>query len=152
MERQNMHRYRRVWLAFVGLAMLWLPTPVYAQKMSEDGMTLPSWFFSRSEQTARRACLNDLPECRDSVRQQIAVEKTVALLAPWVLTAFVIWGAIIYVRRRDAKRDERTRYLQRNRAQTKRPPTQRRGQQEDDEAKQAADEDGLGMGHPGDRR
>jgi len=158
MEHQNHNGRRRAWWAVVGLLMLCLPVPAYAQKMSEDGGTLPAFFFSRSEQTARRACLNDLPECRDSVRQRIAVEKISFLIAPWVLTAFVIWGAIIYVRRRDAKRDERTRQLQRNRVRpdAKRASQgQRRGQEIEEAAdKKAAedDDDDIGRGHPGDSR
>jgi hypothetical protein len=157
MECETRTSRRKMWWLVAGLLMLWLPAPASAQKMSDDGATLPSWFYSRAQLNARRACINDLPECRDSVRKQIVVERMVSLIAPWVLTALVFWGAVVLVRRRDAKRDERSRRLQRNRVREAKKPRQaeRRNGDEDtqeDNEKDEAIDDGLGLGHPGDRR
>src|ERR1700740_2753429 len=77
------------------------PVPARAQIMHDDGVPLP-WFHTRAEKLARQACMHNLPECRDSVRQQLALELMITTLAPWVLLCLVIFGAVMYVRRRDA--------------------------------------------------
>ena len=58
-----------------------MAAPATAQQMHDDGVALP-WFHSRAEQMARDACENDLPECRDSVRKQLATEKAITRTLP----------------------------------------------------------------------
>ena len=82
------------------------PTPALAQVMHDDGFALP-WFHSRSQQMARRACEDELPECRESVRRQLATEKVITTIAPWVLLCLFMLGTVIYVRRRESQREER---------------------------------------------
>ncbi|TAK97912.1 MAG: hypothetical protein EPO08_20535 [Rhodospirillaceae bacterium] len=131
------------------------PTPSRAQVMHDDGFALP-WFHSRAQQMARQACENDLPECRDSVRRQLATEKIITTLAPWVLLCLFILGAVIYARRREAEREERRHQAARHHIrETQRSP---RAQRDDNGADERAvehddeDDDGMGFGHPGDRR
>jgi hypothetical protein len=148
------------WLIGVRLAVaallvlaVWGSAPVQAQKMSDDGVLIP-WFHSKAEQAARRACLNDLPECRDSVRRQIATEKVITLVAPWMATVLIIWGVVLYVRRRDARREEKRHQAQRAHIRdSKRTRPARRGADDDGPKGMAeeTDEDDLGLGHPGDR-
>ena len=122
------------------------PVPADQTVMPDDGMVLPSFFFSRFEQAARRTCLAELPECRDLVRQQLSREKAISRVIPWVLLCIAIWIAVRYVNRRDklrAKRKEeaarhhvRASVRQREARETAR--TQVRSETEED--------DGFGMG------
>jgi hypothetical protein len=103
------------------------PVPARAQIMHEDGVPIP-WFHSRSEKLARQACMQNLPECRDSVRQKLATELMITNLAPWVMICLIVLGAVMYVRIRDAKREARRQAAQRHHAQTaaSRPPRDER--------------------------
>lgn len=103
------------------------PLPARAQIMHEDGVPIP-WFHSRSEKLARQACMHNLPECRDSVRQKLAMELMITNLAPWVLLCLIVLGAVMYVRIRDAKREARRHEAQRHHAQAvaSRPPRDER--------------------------
>jgi hypothetical protein len=92
------------------------PLPAQAQIMHEDGVPLP-WFHTRAEKLARQACMQNLPECRDSVRQELALELMITTLAPWVLLLLVILGAVIYVRRQEAVREVRRHEAQRHHLQ-----------------------------------
>ena len=78
-------------LSLSGLGTLLVPSPAAAQKMSEDGFTLP-WFHSRGEKLARQACIDDLPECRDSVRKQIATEKMITRSRRGCSSAWSSWA------------------------------------------------------------
>src|SRR5262249_52341489 len=80
--------------------------PAQAQVMRQDGMTLP-WFHTRSEKMARQACADNLPECRDSVRQKMVVEQIITLLAPWVALALILLIGSMYLRVRDRMREKR---------------------------------------------
>jgi hypothetical protein len=128
-------------------------SPARAQIMHNDGVALP-WFHTRAEKLERQACEDNLPECRDSVRQQLAVEHMVTILAPWILLCLVMLGAVMYVRRRDAARERQRHQAERQHVQTSRRPRGGRGdagEQENAFDKPAADDENLGLGHPGDR-
>jgi hypothetical protein len=87
------------------------------------------------------------------VRQQLVTEKLITTLAPWVLLCVVIFGAVRYVRYQEGKRVEKRHQAERQHKRAARGKAQRG---EADEGVQARaedpDDDGLGFGHPGDRR
>jgi hypothetical protein len=127
-------------------------SPARAQVMHQDGFQIP-WFHTRAEKLARQACEDDLPECRDSVRQQLAVEHTITNLAPWVLICLVILGAVIYVRRQEFVREKLRHEAQRHHVQA---ATTKRARGGRDDARAGRDDpqddaDDLDVGHPGDR-
>jgi hypothetical protein len=118
--------------------------------MHDDGIPLP-WFHSRSERMARAACEAELPECRDSVRQELATEKAISRTVPWVLLCIAVWVAIRIVRAREQKRERAKQEAARHHVRTSARERQRPAANADGEA--AEDEvadDGFGMG-PGDR-
>jgi hypothetical protein len=154
-----MGRLQRVLCRALGLTIgalmllaVFTPTPSLAQVMHDDGFALP-WFHSRSQQMARRACEDELPECRESVRRQLATEKTITTIAPWVLLCLFMLGTVIYVRRREARREERRHQAERHhiREAHRAPRTPRDGADEP-AVEHGADDDDMGFGHPGDRR
>jgi len=161
-----MRRERAIVRCVLGLcigAMLLLsalgPTPAHAQVMRDEGFLIP-WFHSRAEKLARQACQEELPQCRDSVRQQMAAEKAFTIFAPWVLLALFIWGAVIYVRRKEAQKEARRHEAERHHVrekQAKRPQSNmsRREILEDAEDQPTGlddDLDDMGPSRPGNRR
>jgi hypothetical protein len=86
--------------------------PASAQVMKRDGFTIP-WFHSAAERRAREACENNQPDCRPSVRQQIADEKAVSLITPWLILGAVVLGALFWLRKRDQDRTKKRRQAQR---------------------------------------
>ncbi len=58
--------------------------PAVAQDMGENGMAIPSFFFSGSERRGREACENRLPECRPAIRAQMSLERDISLFFPWI--------------------------------------------------------------------
>lgn len=86
--------------------------PASAQIMKRDGFTIP-WFHSAAERRAREACENKQPDCRPSVRQQIADEKAVSLITPWLILGGVILGALFWLRKREQDRIKKRRNAQR---------------------------------------
>ncbi len=101
----KMHPARVIAVLALILFGLLAPAPASAQVMRDDGLVLPSFFFSSAQQNARRACLAELPECRDSVRQQIATEKAISRMLPWILVCLAIWAAVRFVNMREKKRE-----------------------------------------------
>jgi hypothetical protein len=86
--------------------------PASAQVMKRDGFTIP-WFHSAAERRAREACENNQPDCRPSVRQQIADEKAMSLITPWLILGAVVLGALFWLRKRDQDRLKKRRQAQR---------------------------------------
>jgi hypothetical protein len=123
-------------------------TPAAAQKMSDDGFAIP-WFRSRSEQAARAACENDLPECRDSIRRQLATEKMITRFLPWILLCLLLLGAVRYVRMREARRLRQKQEAARKHV---RPSLRPKPARDEDAGEETEADDGLGFGAPGDRR
>ena len=145
-----MSALRRVYFALFMFIGVLGAGPAMAQVMHDDGIALP-WFHSRTTQMARDACENDLPECRDSVRRELATEKAITRTVPWVLICLAIWGAVRYARAREKvrerQREEAARHHVRASVRTKDARLDERPPVSDDDV-----EDGLGFGHPGDKR
>lgn len=77
--------------------------PASAQIMPEQGIPLP-FFRSRSEEIARRACMEGLPECRASVRAQMEFERSITVAFPWALVGVVLLGILFWMRAQDKKK------------------------------------------------
>jgi hypothetical protein len=77
--------------------------PARAQVMKPDGIALP-WFRSPAERRAREACEQNLPECRASVRQQIADEKAASMITPWLILGVGILVALLWLRVQEKKK------------------------------------------------
>lgn len=87
-----------------------------AQEIPQFGIPIP-WFRSRAEKLARAACENNLPECRADVRRQLAAEKQVSLVTPWILLCLAVLGVLLYMRKK-----EKDRARQREEARRKHVP------------------------------
>jgi hypothetical protein len=108
-------RFSRVMLAVIIAPLLMaggFAAPASAQVMKRDGFTIP-WFHSAAERRAREACENNQPDCRPSVRQQIADEKAASLITPWLILGAVILGTLFWLRRREQERLKKRRAAQR---------------------------------------
>ncbi len=77
--------------------------PASAQVMPEAGIPIP-FFRSRSEEIARRACEEGLPECRASVRAQLELERSITVALPWVIAGLAILGVLIWLRAQEKKK------------------------------------------------
>ncbi len=119
---------------FVFATFALLATPVQAQDMGDNGFTLPSFLFSRGTQMARENCINNLPNCRPDIRQQLDLERGVTLIVPWFLLAGVLVAALVYMQRREKEKQK-----QRKLAQQKHVSSAARRKEED--ADTAADRD-----------
>ena len=122
--------------------------PVSADKtvMPDDGIALPSFFFSRAEQAARRTCEAELPECRDSVRQQLSREKAISRMIPWILLCIAIWIAVRYVNRRDKLRAKRREEAARHHVRASVRDRDARDARAQAKSRKEDDDDGFGMG------
>ena len=96
---------------FVGFAM-----PARAQDMGDNGFTLPDFLFSRAEQLARANCINDLPNCRSDVREQLDIERAVSLVLPWFLLALGLVYLLRYMRQKEQRKAMHRRMAQRKHA------------------------------------
>ncbi len=105
---------------------------------------------SRAEKLARQACEDDLPECRDSVRQRIATEKAITITAPWVALCIILLGAARFSRMREQKRRKKQEELARHhvRASVRDTKTKIRDA-ETSAADDDSQDDGFGMGPAG---
>jgi hypothetical protein len=112
MVRLALHRAMR---ALLLIGALCAAAPAQAQVMRDDGMPIP-WFRSRAENLAREACLEFRPECRDSVRRQLATEMAITRTLPWVGLALLVWAAVVYARRREQARQRHREEVARMRA------------------------------------
>lgn len=126
-----------------------LAAPARAQVMHNDGFSLP-WFHTRAENLARQACEDNLPECRDSVRQKLVAEHLITTLAPWILLCLIILGAVVYTRRQEARRERRRHEAERQHVRAAKPTRNVREKTWDRDGPTEED-DQLGLGHPGDR-
>jgi preprotein translocase subunit Sec63 len=86
--------------------------PASAQIMKRDGFTIP-WLHSAAERRAREACQNNQPDCRPSVRKDIADEKAISLITPWLIMGGIILGALIWLRKREQEKVKKRRQAQR---------------------------------------
>ena len=77
--------------------------PASAQIMPEAGIPIP-FFRSRSEEIARRACVEGLPECRASVRAQLELERSITVVVPWALAGLAILGVLFWLRGEEKKK------------------------------------------------
>ncbi len=84
--------------------------PVQAQGpnpavIKPSGLTLPTWLpdwlMPPDEKRARRACAQNLPTCRESVRRQMETEMAASLLTPWLILGTGILVALLYLRSRE---------------------------------------------------
>lgn len=88
-------------------------TPATAQIMKPDGFAIP-WFHSPAERQAREACEQNLPECRASVRQEIAKEKAATVITPWLILGVAILGVLFWMRAQEKKKEKRRVRAQRH--------------------------------------
>ena len=123
-------KIRSAFFVFAMFALL--APPVQAQDMGDNGFTLPAFLFSRGTQMARANCINNLPNCRPDVRQELEIERGVTLIVPWFLLAGVLAAALVYMQRRE-KQKQKARKI----AQQKHVSTAARRKEED--ADDAAD-------------
>ena len=86
--------------------------PARAQVMKPDGIALP-WFRSPAEQRARAACEQNLPECRASVRQQMADEKAASMITPWLILGVAILAVLFWLRAQEKKKEKKRAQAQR---------------------------------------
>jgi hypothetical protein len=134
-------------LGLAGLLFLSVPQTALAQQMHDDGFTLP-WFYSRAERLERQACIDRLPECRPSVRREIENERLATRYTPWLLLGGLVLAVLFYVRQKDKQRERRRAEALRH--HTRSPRRDRGGGEARPAAMADTDEEGLGMGHPGD--
>jgi uncharacterized protein HemX len=87
--------------------------PAAAQIMKPDGFAIP-WFHSPAERQAREACEQNLPECRASVRREIAKEKAATVITPWLLFGVAILGVLLWMRSQEKKKEKRRLRAQRH--------------------------------------
>jgi hypothetical protein len=126
-------------LVAVGLALSPV-TPVMAQDMGENGMAIPSFFFSGSERRAREACENRLPECRPAVRAQMSFERDISLFFPWIGLALAVLIALNLARKREIEKEKKRKLAQahhvtgayRKMGEDQQPREQSRSQEIDD--------------------
>ncbi len=147
-------RMRWVYLAGVlllsSIGPVMLPLPATAQIMHDDGMQIP-WFRSKADKLARQACENDLPECRDSIRKQLATEKAITRYIPWILICLCLLGAARYARKREEERNRQKAEAARHHIRASlREQNERKPDRDDDDEDDV--DDRLGMGTPGDKR
>lgn len=98
--------------ALMPLLLCGLTPSAGAQVMKRDRFTIP-WFRSAAEQRARDACLNNQPDCRPSVRDQIDQEKAISLLAPWGILGIAILGVLFWLRKLEQDKNKKLRDAQR---------------------------------------
>ena len=135
-------------VVLLGLGSL-APLPAAAQKMSEDGVQLP-WFRSKAENAARQACEEDLPECRDSIRKQIASEKAITRTFPWILLCLIVLGAVRYVNMREKQREQRRQEAARHHVRASLRQDKERSEAATGDDDESQDDD-FGISTPGDR-
>lgn len=87
-------------------------TPVLAQDMGENGMAIPSFFFSGAEKRAREACENKEPSCRPDVKRQMSFEKQISLTFPWIGLAAGVLVILFYARKREQEKERKRRMAQ----------------------------------------
>ena len=145
------NRLRRVGAAILAVVMCLGPFPAAAQKMHTDGMQLP-WFRSKAQIIARQACEDELPECRDSVRKQLATEKAITSMAPWAMLAFAIIGALLYARRQEILKERRRQDAAREhtRSSARAKEAKARPASDERDEKSGDTDDGFGFSHPAD--
>ena len=80
--------------------------PVSAQIVPNQGIPLP-FFRSRSEEIARRACEEGLPECRASVRAQMEFERSITVIFPWAALGIGFLGVLIWLRAQEKKKAQK---------------------------------------------
>ena len=99
-----MRRTRAIFSALVLLLGLAQLAPVRAQVMPSQGIDIP-WFTSTSERAQREACRRNLPECRATVRAQMAVEQSITVMLPWAALGVAIIGVLFWLRNQEKKRE-----------------------------------------------
>lgn len=104
---------RRTIFLFFAVAVAATSSPVRAQDMGENGMTLPSFLFSRAEQLAREACEQKTSNCRPAVRDRMELERNISLLLPWVAGALGFSFLLYYFHKRDQQKEAHRRMAQR---------------------------------------
>jgi hypothetical protein len=87
--------------------------PASAQIMPDQGIPLP-FFRSRSEEIARRACRENLPECRASVRAQMELEQSITVIVPWAALGIAILGILFWLRAQEKKKEQKRRRARRH--------------------------------------
>ena len=130
-----------------GLLLLSAPQAASAQQMHDDGFALP-WFRSRAEQMERQACIDNLPECRATVRRQIEQERAATRFTPWLALGVIVLVALLYVRKKEKDKERRRIEAMRHHV---RPARRGRGAEDAPAPAAAGEDEGLGLGHPGDR-
>lgn len=96
-----------------GLGLTAAP-PVMAQDMGNNGMAIPSFFFSGSERRAREACENRLPECRPAVREQMNFERDVSLFFPWLGLGLAAIFVLSVARRKEKEKEMKRKLAQKH--------------------------------------
>ena len=85
--------------------------PVHAQVFDPVGVSLP-WFRSEAEKRDRQACEQNLPECKGSVRQEIAKERMASAITPWLLLGVAVLCVLVFLRVQERSRAKRRRRAQ----------------------------------------
>ncbi len=99
-----MRRTRAIFTALVLLLGLAQFVPAHAQVMPSQGIDIP-WFRSTSERAQREACRRNLPECRATVRAQMAFEESITVILPWASLGVAILGVLLWLRNQEKKRE-----------------------------------------------
>lgn len=101
-----MTRTRTILAMFALLVGFATIAPARAQIMPSQGIDIP-WFTSKSEKAQRDACRRNLPECRASVRAQMAVEESITVILPWAGLGIAILGVLFWLRAQEKKRERK---------------------------------------------
>ncbi|MGE3476867.1 MAG: hypothetical protein AB7H70_13785 [Rhodospirillaceae bacterium] len=108
-----MTRTRTILAVFAVLVGFATVAPARAQIMPSQGIDIP-WFTSKSEKVQRDACRRNLPECRASVRAQMAVEESITVILPWAGLGIAILGVLFWLRAQEKKRERKKQLARRH--------------------------------------
>ncbi|MBY0508941.1 MAG: hypothetical protein K2P94_02205 [Rhodospirillaceae bacterium] len=102
-----MKRCRLLFCAFavvLGLSGVGYTPPAAAQVFKQQGLPIPSFFFSGAERRAREACADNLPNCRASVRARMNQEMEISLTIPYIVLAVGLITALVWLRGQEKKK------------------------------------------------
>jgi hypothetical protein len=96
----------RLCLVIVALGGGFAALPAQAQVMKQNGVAIPSFFFSGAEKRAREACAEERSDCRPSVKAQMDQEKQISLLFPWILLALGVLYMLMRLRKKEKLKEK----------------------------------------------
>jgi hypothetical protein len=102
-----MKRCRLLFFAFavvLGLSGVGYAPPATAQVFKQQGLPIPSFFFSGAERRGREACADNLPNCRASVRARMNQEMEISLTIPYIILAVGLVIVLVWLRGQEKKK------------------------------------------------